>query len=216
MRKAVLSRAINTIMKATKYHMIAMAALLGSAPVYAASLGDAIKAAEAAPKTVEAAVAKGALGSVECVISEAALCSELWLPDAFRSGRTIKPEQEGQLILFITGSFTNKGEKSATPEIPAFLSAEGKKYKGKSLYFHGVKCKEPFISLNPDEKYRFSAYFMLPTSAIIGGKLLLKESNPFSSTQVEIDLPFDAESTVHDKLTKKGITNNSFDARDSN
>lgn len=185
---------------------------IGVLPLQAATLGDAIDAAKDAPKAEEPVVASGELDRVECVLNEVTVCSALILPDAMLSGKGIKPEQAGQMVLFISGKFTNKGDRKTSIDTPQLRSAGGKTYTGKDLYFKGVESKGPFISLNPDEEYRFAAYYLVPADAIVGGKLLLKKNNPFERGVTEIDLKLDLKTEVLDKCVKNGVTDNPFDA----
>lgn len=190
-----------------------LSALAGGASLHAASLGDAIESSKEVVKEKAPVIASAVVENVECAISEATLCAELYLPDAF-SGKRLKPSQEGQVVLFIRGKLTNKGSKKTTTDTPRFLSAEGKKYEGKDMFFHGVKSKELFITLNPDEEYDFATYFFLPVQAVIGGKLLFKNDSPFSGRSATMELNFDRSTTIHDVLTKGGITDNPFDVDD--
>ena len=192
--------------------MIAVAAL-GCFPVYAVSLGDAIESSKKEEKKDEPVLASGSVNGVLCTISEATLCEELQLPDGMSSRRRIKASKEGQVILFIKGKFLNQGDEKGSADIPKFLSSENKTYDGTTLYFHGVKAKVPFICLNPDEEYAFASYFFLPVNAIIGGKLLYENANPFSKKSAKMELKFDRSTTIHDSLIKAGITDNFLDAR---
>lgn len=189
-------------------------ACVGMLPLQAATLGDAIDAAKEASKAEEPVVASGQLDRVECVIHEATVCSALVLPDSMLSGKTIKSGQGGHVVLFVSGKFTNKGDKRTSMDTPQLRSAGGKTYEGKDLYFKGVDAKDFSITLNPDEEYRFAAYYLVPADAIVGCKLLLKKDNPFARGAAEIDLKLDLKTEVLDELVKKGVTDNSFDADD--
>ena len=188
-------------------------AILGILPLHAASLGDAIDA------TKEAAEQEQALGTtevshVQCTVLEASLCSALVLPDAMGREKTIASSQGGQLVLFVRGKFANHGSKRIDMKLPQFCSADEKMYDGKGLYYKGVKPKGPFIFLNPDEEYSFVIYYFLPPAAVLGGKLVFSDNEFASRARGDVDLPFDRSTPVEDKLTKKGITDNPFDAKD--
>lgn len=189
-------------------------ACVGMLPLRAATLGDAVDAAKEAPKAEEPVIAAGQLDLVECVINEVRVCSVLILPDAMFSGKSIKPGQEGHVVLFVSGKFTNKGDEETSMDTPQLRSAGGKTYTGEDLYFKGAEVKDFSITLNPDEEYRFAAYYLVPPDAIVGGKLLLKKDDPFERGAAEIDLKLDLKTEVLDKLVKKGVTDNSFDADD--
>ena len=185
---------------------------LGILPLHAASLGDVIDASK------ESTVQEQALGitevsHVQCTVLEASLCSALVLPDAMEK-HTISSPQKGQLVLFVRGRFLNKGAKKIDMELPQFCSAEGKMYEGEDLYIKGVEAQDLGISLNPDQEYTFVAYYFLPSAAIIGGKLVFADDEFDSEERGEVDLHFDRSTTVEDELTKKGITENPFDAED--
>ena len=187
-------------------------AILGILPLQAASLRDAIDASK------EAAVQEQALGAtevshVQCTVLEASLCSALVLPGAMEK-HTISSPQKGQLVLFVRGKFLNQGANKIDMELPQFCSAQGKMYEGEDLYIKGVKPQELGISLNPDQEYTFVAYYFLPSAAIIGGKLVFADDEFDSEERGEVDLHFDRSTSVEDKLTKKGITDNPFDAMD--
>lgn len=191
-----------------------LTAIIGVLPLQAATLGEAIESAKEAAQERETVVATGELNKVKCVIYEATLCTELKLPDAMSSGKRIKPDQGGQLILLIRGKYTNEGDTKASMEIPKIRSAGGKTYEGKELYFKGEKAKTMFISLNPDEEYMFAAYYLLPPDAVIGGKLLLDHGNPFDRKMAEINLNFDQNTVVQDSVVKEAMTDNPFDTED--
>ena len=188
-------------------------AILGILPLQAASLGDAIDASK------EAAVQEQALGTtevshVQCTVLEASLCSALVLPDAMGGEKTLSSPQGGQLVLFVRGKFANRGSKKIDMKLPQFCSADEKMYDGKGLYYKGVKPKDLFIFLNPDEEYSFVIYYFLPPAAVLGGKLVFSDNEFASRARGDVDLPFDRSTTVEDELTKKGITDNPFDAKD--
>ena len=188
-------------------------AILGILPLHAASLGDAIDA------TKEAAEQEQALGTtevshVQCTVLEASLCSALVLPDAMGREKTIASPQGVQLVLFVRGKFANHGSKKIDMKLPQFCSADEKMYDGKGLYYKGVKPEDLFIFLNPDEEYSFVIYYFLPPAAVLGGKLVFSDNEFASRARGDVDLPFDRSTPVEDKLTKKDITDNPFDAKD--
>ena len=188
-------------------------AILGILPLQAASLGDAIDASK------EAAVQEQALGTtevshVQCTVLEASLCSALVLPDAMGREKTIASPQGVQLVLFVRGKFANHGSKKIDMKLPQFCSADEKMYEGKDLYYKGVKPKGPFIFMNPDEEYSFVVYYFLPPAAVIGGRLVFTDNQFASKARGDVDLHFDRSTPVEDELTKKGITDNPFDAED--
>ena len=190
-----------------------LSVLPGILPLQAASLGVAIDASK------EAAVQEQALGTtevshVQCTVLEASLCSALVLPDAMGGEKTLSSPQGGQLVLFVRGKFLNQGANKIDMKLPKFCSAEGKTYEGEDLYIKGVKPQELGISLNPDQEYTFVAYYFLPLAAVIGGKLIFADDEFDSEERGEVDLHFDRSTSVEDKLTKKGITENPFDAED--
>ena len=123
-------------------------------------------------------------------------------------------EVVGQLVLFVRGKFLNQGANEIDMKLPKFCSAEGKTYEGEDLYIKGVTPQELGISLNPDQEYTFVAYYFFPLAAVIGGKLIFADDEFDSEERGEVDLHFDRSTSVEDKLTKKGITDNPFDAMD--
>ena len=185
---------------------------MGILPLQAESLGDAIDASK------EAAVQEQALGTtevshVQCTVLEASLCSALVLPNAMGGEKTITSPQGGQLVLFVHGKFANHGSKKIDMKLPQFCSADDKMYEGKDLYYKGAKSKGPFIFINPDEEYSFVIYYFLPPAAVIGGKLVFTDNKFASKARGDVDLHFDRSTPVEDELTKKGITDNPFDAK---
>lgn len=195
------------------YYLLALSGVV-SAPLHAISLGDAIESSRKGGEEKSAAIATARVEDIVCSINEAELCTVLELPDAMSSGRYIKASKDDQVVLFISGKLSNKGKKKRSAGIPAFLSAEQKKYEGKALFFKGVSPKAWMISLNPDEEYEFGAYFYLPVTAIVGGKLVVANDEVFSKKTAEMELPFNRQTTVHDRYEKRKITDNPFDARE--
>lgn len=188
-------------------------AVLGYVPLQAVSLGDVVAAEQrkAAGAPAKVSIGTGEVAGVHVTVQDAALTKYLYMPDAMRSCRNVKPQANDYIILFVRGTYTNKNRKKQYMKSARFVSASGKIFEGEDLFAKGSDAS-PMLSLNPDETSEFMAYFQIPVTEVMGGSLLCAEDGFVRAEECRINLKLSAKSEVSDKLTRGGITSNVFDA----